>query len=175
VPVIFENVLALQIPSWTLTVFVGLAWLLQHALKRFVRTWALLTLPATIFHEFAHWLVGYILVAEPVTFSFWPKRVGASSWRLGYVGFAKLRWWNGGPVALAPLCWILLLGLLYTRANQLPKQLTIQTSLLFGFILVWLWIAVAPSKSDWQLALEYWVSGSIFLAGWVAAVVLIFR
>jgi hypothetical protein len=171
----FDRFLAIQIPSWTLVFFIALAWLLQHSLKRFVRTWALLTLPATILHEFAHWLVGFVLAAQPVNFNFWPKRVSASSWRLGSVGFAHLRWWNGGAVALAPLCWVLLLAALFKQLNQLPKQLTIQTSVLAGLILVWIWIAVAPSKSDWQLAREYWASGAIFLTGWVAAVVFIFR
>jgi hypothetical protein len=175
VPLTLEHFFAIQIPSWTLVFFIALAWWLQHSLKRFVRTWALLTLPATILHEFAHWLIGYIFFAQPVNFNFWPKRVGASSWRLGYVGFAKLRWWNGGAVALAPLCWILLLATLFKQTNQLPKQLTVQMSVMAGLIIVWLWIAVAPSKSDWQLARDHWASGIIFLVGWVAAVVLIVR
>jgi hypothetical protein len=168
---LIEKFLATQVPIWTLIVFAALGGLLLHAIKRFVRFWALLTLPATILHEFAHWLIGFILGAQPVNFNFWPKRVSASSWRLGYVGFAHLRWWNGGAVALAPLCWVLLLLAIFRNVNQLPKQTSIQISALAGFALVWIWIAVAPSKSDWQLAREYWASGFVFLGAWVAAVV----
>jgi hypothetical protein len=171
----FQTFLALQVPSWFLIILIPLAWLIQHSIKRFVRTWALLTLPATVLHEFAHWLVGYVLVAQPVNFNIWPKRISNTAWRLGYVGFARLRWWNGGAVALAPLCWTLLITVLLRQVNQVPKQLTVQLSVLASFAVVWLWIAVAPSKSDWQLAGEYWASALLFLGCWVAALIGIIR
>ncbi len=162
-----ESLLNAPVPSWSIAVFTGVAWLIQRAAKRFVRLWAALTLPATVLHEFAHWLVGYCLAAQPVNFSLWPKRVSATSWRLGAVGFTRLRWWNGGAVALAPLLWVLVLTAIFKKAPQLPQLLNLKIACLAGFGIVWLWIAVAPSRSDWALAVENWFSALLFLGLWV--------
>lgn len=63
---------------------------------------ALVSLPGTWLHEVAHWVVGIVLGARPVSFSLWPRKDG-SSWVLGSVGFERLNIWNAAPVALAPL------------------------------------------------------------------------
>jgi len=68
---------------------------------------AIVSLPGTWLHELAHWFVGLILGARPVSFSLWPKKDG-NSWVLGSVGFERLNIWNAAPVTLAPL---LLFGL----------------------------------------------------------------
>jgi hypothetical protein len=155
-----------EIPSWSIGLFAVAFWLLQHYAKPMVRLWALITLPATFLHELAHGLVGLLLAAQPSSFNLWPRRVSASSWRLGYVGFNRLRWWNGGAVALAPLVWLIVLFSLTRVLPVVPEVLSPATSIVLGIGLIWLWIAVAPSRSDWRLAFGYWPSALVFLALW---------
>jgi len=64
---------------------------------------AVFVLPGTFVHELLHFGVGLLLNAKPVSFSVWPRRSGPSSWTMGSVGFANVRWYNGAPVGLAPL------------------------------------------------------------------------
>jgi hypothetical protein len=162
--------LTTEIPSWTIALFAIAFWSVQYGMKRFVRLWALITLPATALHELAHALVGLSLAAQPSSFNLWPKRVGATAWRLGYVAFNRLRWWNGGAVALAPLIWLLVMVFLVRFVPSLPSMITLQNALLLGVGSIWLWIAVAPSRSDWRLALEYWFSALVFLSIWGTAI-----
>lgn len=56
----------------------------------------------TFLHETAHYLVGLILLARPVSFSVFPKKT-AAGYTLGTVQFVNLTWWNAIPVAMAPL------------------------------------------------------------------------
>jgi hypothetical protein len=159
-------ILETEIPSWTVALFAAIFWAVQHALKRFVRVWALVTFPATVLHELAHAAVGWVLAAQPTSLSLWPKRVGATAWRLGSVGFQNLRWWNGGAVALAPLVWLLLIVFLARNSPSLPVDLTLRACLALAIASIWLWIAVAPSRSDWKLAFGYWPSATLFLTLW---------
>lgn len=159
-------------PIWAVLPTAAALWLLQHALKRWVPLWAVITLPATALHEMAHAVVGLLSGARPSSMTLWPQRVSASSWRLGGVGFLNLRWWNGGAVALAPLLWLLVISVLVrlVAAGQplLPDEMTPAGVLLTAAGVVWLWIAVAPSRSDWQLALRHWPSAIAFLGLWAA-------
>ncbi|HEV2042501.1 MAG TPA: hypothetical protein VGT81_21070 [Casimicrobiaceae bacterium] len=63
---------------------------------------ALLSLPGTIAHELAHFVVGLLLLAKPRGFSIWPTEQG-HTWRLGSVSFGNIGLLNGAFVALAPL------------------------------------------------------------------------
>jgi hypothetical protein len=64
---------------------------------------AIFVLPGTFVHELLHFIVGQLLNAKPVSFSVWPKRVGPSTWAMGSVVFANVRWYNGAAIGLAPL------------------------------------------------------------------------
>lgn len=64
---------------------------------------ALMSLPGTMAHEASHAAAGVLLNAKPVSFSIWPRKMPDGSWQLGAVGFANITWWNGPPVALAPM------------------------------------------------------------------------
>jgi hypothetical protein len=154
------------VPIWTAAIFFIAFWLLLRSLNRFVRLWALLNLPATFLHELAHAFVGLISGARPTRLSLWPKKVSSTSWRLGAVGFTRLRWWNGGAVTLAPLLWLLLLSLLVKDLPSLDASLSLQASIVVGVSAVWLCHAVLPSRTDWSQALEYWPSAVLFLAAW---------
>ena len=63
---------------------------------------ALLSLPGTLAHEAAHFVIGLVFFAKPHGVSLWPRRDG-NRWRLGAVSFANIGLLNGAPVALAPL------------------------------------------------------------------------
>jgi hypothetical protein len=157
---------ATQVPIWTSAIFFIAFWLVLRSVIRFMRLWALLNLPATFLHELAHALVGAISGAQPTRMSLWPKKIGATSWRLGSVGFTRLRWWNGGAVTLAPLLWLLLLGIFIKDLPSLGNSLSLQASIALGVSVVWLCHAVLPSRTDWAQALEYWPSAIVFLAAW---------
>jgi hypothetical protein len=154
------------VPLWVLCILAALFWLVQSTLRRHVRLWALITLPATLLHELAHAAVGAILQAKPSSFNLWPKRVSSSSWRLGYVGFTNLCWWNGGAVALAPLLWALGLATAYSRLGSFHASVELSSALWLSVLIVWGLIALAPSRSDWRLALTYWPSSIVFLLIW---------
>jgi hypothetical protein len=155
-----------QVPFWTSAIFFIAFWLLLQVLNRFVRLWAFLNLPATFLHELAHAFVGIISGAQPTRMSLWPKKVSSTSWRLGSVGFTRLRWWNGGAVTLAPLLWLILLSLFVRDLPSLGTSLSLEACILVGVSAVWLCHAVLPSRTDWSQALQYWPSAILFLAGW---------
>lgn len=163
------ELLAAQVPLWTAAIAAAGFWTLQRLARRAVRTWALITLPATLLHELAHAAVGLVTRARPASWSLWPRRIGPTTWRLGYVGFTNLRWWNGGAVALAPLGWALVLAASAHYVPELPARLPLGASIATGIALVWLWIAIAPGRTDWTLALSNWPSALVFLAAWGAA------
>lgn len=94
---------------------------------------AIFVLPGTLIHELLHFGVGLILNAKPVSFSIWPRKSGPSTWTMGSVGFANVRWYNGAAVGLAPLI--------------APAAAT--------------WFA--PDATNWQIDLgdlKYWVSAA---------------
>jgi hypothetical protein len=87
------------IPSVTLVlIFVAILRGLRDSMWRI----ALLSLPGTIAHELAHFVVGMLLLAKPRGFSIWPRAHG-DIWRLGSVSFGNIGLLNGAFVALAPL------------------------------------------------------------------------
>jgi hypothetical protein len=157
---------ATQVPVWTTAIFFIGFWLLLRSVNRFIRLWSLLNLPATFLHELAHMIVGFALSAQPTRMSLWPRKVGTTSWRVGSVGFTRLRWWNGGAVSLAPLLWLILLSVVVKDLPSLGASVSVQASIVIGVAGVWLWNAVAPSRTDWSLALQYWPSAVFFLAAW---------
>lgn len=165
----FNDALTRQVPIWTTAIFFVAFWLLLHSVNRFVRLWAFLNLPATLLHELAHAIVGMALGAQPSSLCLWPQKVGATSWRLGSVGFTRLRWWNGGAVTLAPLLWLLVLGLFIRDLPSVETSLSLQKTMVIGISAVWLCHAVLPSRTDWSQAFNYWPSAMLFLAAWGSA------
>lgn len=68
-------------------------------------------LPSTLFHELAHFFIGLITFAKPVSFSLYPKKDNNGNLRLGEVKFTNLNFFNSLPTAFAPF--LLLVGLYY--------------------------------------------------------------
>lgn len=109
---------------------------------------ALVSLPGTWLHEVAHWGVGLILAAKPVSFSLWPKKEG-NSWVLGAVGFTGLNIWNSAPVALAPLLLFAFGGLAFVHLLQpLFEQERYGLWLVLGYPVAACLFSGLPSSTD---------------------------
>jgi hypothetical protein len=112
---------------------------------------ALLSLPGTVAHEGAHFLVGLLLGARPHGFSIWPQADGRG-WRLGSVSFGRIGLLNGAWVAFAPL---LLLPLTWLGLVQvlLPLWTARQWGwwLLAGYLTATALFAALPSWQDLKL------------------------
>lgn len=109
---------------------------------------ALLSLPGTLAHELAHFLVGLILRARPHGFSIWPRPDGRG-WRLGSVSFGNIGLLNGAWVALAPLlllpiAWLCLVDILL----PLWADALWGWWLLAGYLTATLVFAALPSFQD---------------------------
>jgi hypothetical protein len=112
---------------------------------------ALLSLPGTIAHELAHFLVGALLLAKPRGFSIWPRAIG-HTWRLGSVSFGNIGLLNGAFVALAPLL-LLLLAWLCVVHVLLPLWNDGRWGwwLLAGYVTATALFAALPSFQDMKL------------------------
>ena len=107
----------------------------------------------TFVHELLHFVVGVLLNAKPVDISFWPEKT-AQGYRLGYVGFSNLRWYNAVFVAMAPLLGVL--AIFFYVDYRLGQQVGYRFEL--TDILAWLGIAQVmlsswPSSQDFKIAL----------------------
>jgi hypothetical protein len=114
----------------------------------------LFTLAGTICHELAHFCVGFITGAQPVSLSVVPRRVagkGAQEWQLGAVKLANLRWFNAAPVALAPF---LVIGVpVLVAAWRTDGGWRFEwRDLALAFLLAPQFLACWPSSADWKLA-----------------------
>jgi len=63
---------------------------------------ALLSMPGTILHEAAHFVVGLLLGARPRSFDVLPER-SKTGWTLGSVELTRTNLFNAAPACLAPL------------------------------------------------------------------------
>jgi hypothetical protein len=129
--------------------------LIFYALLRGLRNsmWriALLSLPGTIAHELAHFVVGMLLLAKPRGVSIWPKAHG-DAWRLGSVSFGNIGLLNGAFVALAPLlllpiAWLCVVHVLLPLWNDSQWGLW----LLAGYLAATALFAALPSFQDIKL------------------------
>ena len=112
--------------------------------------YAAFALPGTVAHELAHWLVAWLLRAQPQRLDLVPRRT-ASGWRLGSVAF-RAPWWRAGPIALAPLLLApAALGWLLVFAA--PASGT--ALLLHAWITATLVQACLPSRTDLRIAAPF--------------------
>jgi len=112
---------------------------------------ALLSLPGTIAHELAHYVVGAVLLAKPRGLSIWPTAQG-QTWRLGSVSFGNIGLLNGALVALAPLlllpiAWLCLVHVLLPLWNDNQWGWW----LLSGYLTATALFAALPSFQDIKL------------------------
>lgn len=111
--------------------------------------YALITLPGTVAHELAHYVVALLLRCRPQFPSIIPRKEGRT-WRLGSVAF-QASFFRSVPVALAPVALAPLS--LYLLATTLPGKHVDQSFLLQGWCITSMFCASLPSRQDWRLAL----------------------
>lgn len=122
-----------------------------RALRRWMWLYALAVLPGTLAHEVSHWLTGWLFGARPVALSVLPRRMPDGGLLLGRVMFARLRWWNSVPVALAPFFLIPVSGGLLWYSAGWPA--IAWPSLGLKLLAVQCLLATWPSNRDWWHAL----------------------
>lgn len=109
---------------------------------------AVLSLAGTIGHEFLHAAVGWVLRAQPTSFSFVPKKSG-DTWVLGSVGFTNINLWNAAPVAFAPLLLAGLAWLAFAHWTQPAFAAGEYVSwLISGYVIASSLFACVPSSTD---------------------------
>lgn len=135
-----------------LSVVVLLLWIIFFRLCRknfFI--YSLVSLVGSALHELSHLVVGICLGGKPAGFTLRPKRQGGR-WIFGEVSFYRLRLWNKGFVALAPLLLWGISGWLYSA--YLIPALLIQNWLyvfVYGYLIVLLALSGIPSREDWKV------------------------
>ncbi|CAJ0902709.1 hypothetical protein R20233_04820 [Ralstonia sp. LMG 32965] len=122
-----------------------------RALRRWMWLYALAVLPGTLAHELMHWTAGWLFGARPVSLSILPRRSPDGELMLGRVLFARLRWWNSLPVALAPLILLPVSAWMLWRSAGWPA--IAWPSLALKLLAVQCLLATWPSGRDWRHAL----------------------
>lgn len=105
-------------------------------------------LPGTIAHEACHWLVAWVLGANPSNFNLVPAHT-ATGYLLGSVTFSA-SWWNVAPIAIAPL---ILFPVIVTGVT-LVSRLSVLKALAGCYVLATFLPAAIPSSVDLGLALR---------------------
>ncbi|MCU6498440.1 hypothetical protein LPN04_11595 [Rugamonas sp. A1-17] len=129
---------------------------------------AILTLIGTISHEALHAAVGWMVFAQPTSFSVIPRRQ-KNCWVLGSVGFRNLNIWNSAPVAFAPLLLAWVSWLIFNHWTQPAFQNgNYMGWLVSGYVAAVALFSCIPSHIDLKMgatsALMYgFVSGAVWL------------
>ena len=130
----------------------------------------LINLPGTVLHECAHFVVGILLNAKPVSFSLFPKKVD-DHYVTGQVGFSNLKFYNALPVSMAPL--LLLFAAYFVNKHMFDLvPLNFATYLIHIFLLTILIENAIPSRMDFyqgfRRVLGLILYGAIFMVMVVA-------
>ena len=109
--------------------------------------YAIAALPGTAMHEFAHWIVAWLLGARPDFPSLRPQR-GPHGWRLGSVVF-RAGFLRAVPIVLAPLL-LFPLGWWWTLAFVAGAPWPMRA--LHAWLAATFLSASLPSSADWKIA-----------------------
>jgi hypothetical protein len=128
---------------------------------RYAGMWiyALTALPGTVAHELAHFVVAFVLGAQPAFPSLIPVRT-QRGWRLGSVAF-RVGHARALPIAMAPL---LLAPLAFWWAAALLHRAVPPLYFLHIWIVAALLSASLPSRTDFKLALPAFVVLALLVA-----------
>lgn len=111
--------------------------------------YSILSLPGTLAHEAAHFVVGLLLNARPAGFfgglTLIPKREN-NGWTLGSVSFYNINSFNALPVALAPML-LLLTPLLIGFYIDIGTLSLIEKSLIY-IVIAFVAHSAIPSEQD---------------------------
>jgi len=110
------------------------------------------TFPGTIIHEFLHFLLGILFLAQPASFSLFPKRED-NGWTLGSVEFYNINSFNAIPIAMAPLLApiLLLISFPYIYEYISMQENSILLTTTYGFVLISILSECIPSSQDFKV------------------------
>lgn len=108
-------------------------------------------LPATFFHELAHFTISFFTLGRPKKISLLPRR-SEKGWVLGYVESHNLNWINGSLITLAPL---LLLPLAFFYLELSASEENLLFIFLKGYVIANLILGMTPSPTDFKIAFKH--------------------
>lgn len=151
----------------------ALCLLLHYLMSRTGPLWRIiLSLPATICHETAHYLIASITGGRPSGFSIIPRKQdlpnGKKQWILGSVSFRPTIF-SAAVTAMAPLLCLLLAWPLFVAGPSLIPEYA-GGELTFWLLLVILLLACVPSRVDFFILVRYPFSTALW-AGLVFGVI----
>lgn len=141
-----QDLILVLSPSDVLCVLAGMA-ILYVCRRAGMWIYALTALPGTLAHELAHFIVAFVLGAQPRFPSLIPERM-PGGWRLGSVAFRAGRL-RALPIAMAPLV-LAPFGVWWAAVLMHPTPLP--WYFLHAWIAAALLTASLPSKMDFKLA-----------------------
>lgn len=116
---------------------------------------ALINIPGTFLHELAHFSVGFILNAQPTSFSLLPKKSG-NGYVTGSVSFRHIKFYNAFPAAMAPLL-LLPLACWFDKYYFSTVHITIWNYLLYILLQTVLIENSIPSHADIKVAFSSFI------------------
>jgi len=111
---------------------------------------ALITLPATFFHELTHFIISLITGGMPRGFSVIPRKGENGGYVLGSVSSYNITWYNGFLVGLAPLL-LLPIAYLGLKLLMVEEQSIVMLSV-YSYLIANLIEGSIPSTTDFKLA-----------------------
>ena len=148
------------VPALSWWQLAGMLVLLRASTHLGMWSYALLALPGTVAHEFAHFLVALVLGASPSFPSLLPQR-SERGWRLGSVSF-RAGLLRSVPIVLAPLA---LLPIALACAVVFLPTAPWPLRLLHLWLVAALAYASLPSRADLRIALPaFALAGAALIA-----------
>lgn len=122
---------------------------------------ALVNLAGTFLHELMHFVVGWLLNAQPINFVVLPKKSLLGGYVMGSVSFRNISFYNAFPTAMAPL---LLLPLSYYLNRYMLPYIPYS---IWGYGLYILLQSIIienaiPSGADIKIALSSWLGIALY-------------
>ena len=118
--------------------------------RRFGLAFFITALPATVAHELAHLVFGWLTNGQPSSLRLLPRR-SARGYVLGSVTCNNVRWYNGLLIGLAPLALLPFAALLFRWRVQSVVALDL-TELGWAYGIASLALAALPSWQDLRVA-----------------------
>lgn len=131
-----------------------LAFVIKGLSGRFI-LFSFLTIAGTFFHELAHFIVGFLTNARPVSMNLIPRRVDDNNYQMGTVTFSNVRWYNAAITGLAPII-ILAIPILFAEWRISYSNEFTWWDVAAMFLLAPQFLCFWPSSVDWMMALRSW-------------------
>lgn len=165
-----------NINIWHLTIvdfaFIGLFFKLRERFMNSIMGVWIFYFLGTFLHEMAHFLVALVLGAKPKFPFLFPKKDFDGSTILGRVETASVKWYNGFPIAIAPLS-LFVVAFILQRYYFSYFDFSFLSTLFYFYLLIVLIDSAIPSSQDIRIA----VSGLNLLGGsiWILTAFFIYK